>query len=145
MPEKQVLESTRGWYWMLISSWLSSSFAALTLRKTENNNVTNTFDDCILGNWGGEGLLLWCYPRYINCYFSCFRCSLLPVFSALKILLSCSCSLLFIRYRYFHMKLDLQVYDCVNILPFHFVFTSIMVHNGLALTFSAASYTALHQ
>ena len=43
------------------------------------------------------------------------------------------------------MKLDLEVYHCVNILPFHFVFTSIMVHNGLALTFSAASYTALHQ
>ena len=42
------------------------------------------------------------------------------------------------------MNLDLEVYHCVNILPFHFVFTSIMVHNGLALTFSAAEYLILH-
>lgn len=42
------------------------------------------------------------------------------------------------------MNLDLEVYHCVNILPFHFVFTSIMVHNGLALTFSAAGCLTLH-
>ena len=42
------------------------------------------------------------------------------------------------------MNLDLEVYHCVNILPFHFVFTSIMVHNGLALTFNAAGQGILH-